>query len=410
MSTATETTDLATREKQRGELAITPQQAMAQKEIEGALIVARRFPRNEDDARGRLLDSCKRPKFASMVRYSYPRGGSQVQGASVYLAREAARVWGNIRYGFDIVHDDEEIRTVRAWAWDLETNTKRQIDATFKKLVYRKKGGWTKPDERDLRELTNKQGETAVRNSLLHILPPDLVDDAMEVSLKTLSSEAAKDPAEARKKLALAFRGIGVTAEDLETYLGHKLAQITPDEVADLRGIWKSIADGNSKWHEYMADKEPEKPAQSGATMEDLAAKTPEGDADGKPQEETGAPAPATGTAADDQEQAVAAKLPAAAQDEQPSGKGAPAEAETGQDPDALADQGILWFQERVLAANTSTDCKDLRFAAEQDPRLKARSGQPLKDVLKAITAQEKQIRGRHAKRSNQQQNLPGTD
>ena len=274
MNTTTESTALATRQEQSGELAATPQQAMAAKEIEGAIILARRFRRSEDDARARLLHSCKRPKFAAMVRYSYPRAGAQVEGATVYLAREAARVWGNIRYGFDIVHDDDEIRTVRAWAWDLESNTRRQIDATFKKLIYRRKGGWQAPDERDLRELTNKQGETAVRNCLLHLLPPDLVDDALEDSLKTLSSDAAKDPMEARKKLVLAFRGLGITALQLEQYLGHQLALITPDEIANLRGVWKSIADGNSKWPEYVQTEDASgtgaKTEASGVTMDDL--------------------------------------------------------------------------------------------------------------------------------------------
>jgi hypothetical protein len=323
MSTVTETTALATRQEQHGELAITPQQAMAQKEIEGALVFARRFPRSEDDARARLLDSCKRQKFADMVRYSYPRGGAQVEGPSVYLAREAARLWGNLRYGFDIVHDDAEIRTVRAWAWDLETNTRRQIDATFKKLIYRKKGGWQAPDERDIRELTNKQGETAVRNCLLHLLPPDLVDDAIEEALKTLRNDAAKDPAEARKRLVGAFRAIGVTAAELERYLGHGLEVITPDEIADLRGVWKSISDGNSKWAEYLRTEEPVA-TQTGATMEDLTS--------GKSQAEAGTPAaaPAAGNGREPTTARSADASPATQQDEQPPQPGAAAAAPEG--------------------------------------------------------------------------------
>jgi len=270
----TKMTELATTQETSHELAITPQGAMAAKEIEGALIIARRFPRNADDIRARALESCKRPRFAAMVRYSYPRGGGQVEGPSVYLARELARQWGNIRYGVDVVHDDEEIRTIRAWAWDLETNTKRQSDATFKKLIYRKKGGWTHPDERDLRELTNKHGETTVRNCLLHILPPDMVEDCLEEALNTLRNDAAKDPAEARKKLVLAFRGIGITAEQVETYLGHKLAVVTPEEIANLRAIWKSITDGNSRWSEYVDT--AAKKEEVSVSMDDLTAKQPE--------------------------------------------------------------------------------------------------------------------------------------
>lgn len=266
---------LVVAESHGGEIAPSMQQAMARHEIEGAIVLARRFPRNEDDCFGRIMKSCQRWSFASMACYSYPRGGQQIQGPSVNLAREMARCWGNIRYGFDVVADSDGSRTVRGWAWDLETNAKSSQDATFGKLVYRKKGGWVKPDERDLRELTNKHGAIAVRNALLAILPPDLREDAIKASRATLAKDAAKDPDEARKRLILAFQGLGVRAEDLELYLGHPVRQITPDEIADLRAVWKSIEDGNSTWAEYIRDKHPQKPeaAEKGATMDDLIGK-----------------------------------------------------------------------------------------------------------------------------------------
>jgi len=277
MSVATESTALATREEQSTELAITAQQAMARHEIEGAIVVAQRFPRNEDAAYGRVMQSCERWTFASMARYSYPRGGQQIEGPSVSLAREVARCWGNIRYGADIVHDDESTRTVRGWAWDVQTNTKETQDSTFRKLIYRKRGGWQSPDERDLRELTNKHGAVCSRNCLLHLVPPDLIDEALRASKATLERDASKDPAEARRKMIRAFQTVGVTVDDMEEHLGHPLKQATPAEITDLRAIWKSISDGNSTWAEYAKPAEPEKkPADTaGATMEDLA-KQPE--------------------------------------------------------------------------------------------------------------------------------------
>lgn len=267
MSTARESTGLTTRDEQSSELAVSAQQAMAEKEIEGAIIVANRFPRNEDEAYGRVMRSCERFTFAAMTCYSYPRGDVKIEGASVNLAREAARCWGNIRYGADIVHDDERTRTVRGWAWDVQTNTRESQDATFKKLVYRKKGGWVKPDERDLRELTNKHAAIAVRNCLLHLVPPDLIEDAIRAAKKTLESDAAKDPDEARKRLIRAFQGVGVSVADLEVYLDHPLSQITPAEITELRGVYKSILDGNSVWKEHVADKvPPAERAESGNT------------------------------------------------------------------------------------------------------------------------------------------------
>jgi hypothetical protein len=273
MATATETTTLATREEEAHELSVTPQQAMAAKEIEGAIIVARKFPRNEDACRSRVMASCARHTFACQTIYGFPRGGKQIEGPSVNLAREMARCWGNVRYGFDVVHDDEESRTIRAWAWDVETNTRRSQDASFKKLIYRRSGGWQIPDERDLRELTNKHGETAVRNCLLHVMPPDLAEDAMVASRETMHSDAASNPETARKRVVDAFRTVGVTVEDLEAYLNHPLRQIMPDEITKLRTIWKSISDGNSRWAEYAKTDNGDKPneVENGATMDDLA-------------------------------------------------------------------------------------------------------------------------------------------
>ena len=262
MSTAVESTALAVREEQTHELQPAAGEAAAQHEIQSAIIVARRFPRNEDAAFERLMRSCKRPSFAADVAYSFPRGGSTVTGPSVYLAREFARVWGNIRHGAHVVSDDDERRTIRAFAWDLETNTKCESEVTFKKLVQRKQWEngqkvtrWVEPDERDLRELSNKHAAICKRNCLLELLPPDMVDDALRQADETLQSSAAEDPDATRKAVIKAFTGVGVSVENLEAYLGHKLQQSQPSELVELRKLYKSIKDGSTTWVEIAAAK-----------------------------------------------------------------------------------------------------------------------------------------------------------
>ncbi len=257
---------LAVVETSTGEIAPSQAQAMAKHEIEGTIVLARRFPRNEEAALARVMKSCRRPSFASLVAYSYPRGGGMITGPSVNLAREVARCWGNIRYGCDVVQDTEDTRTIRGWAWDVETNTRASQDATFKKLIYRKgkrgeKGHWITPDERDLRELTNKQGAICERNCLLHIVPPDLIDDAMKAAKQTVNSDITADPEAALKGMVNAFDAIGVSVEDLELFLGFPCRQAQPDDIGELRKVYKSIKDGNSKWQNYVKDKPA--PAQS---------------------------------------------------------------------------------------------------------------------------------------------------
>jgi DNA-binding transcriptional MerR regulator len=258
---------LATRQSFSGELAPTAAAAQKQADVQSAIIVAKRFPRDEDAAFEKLMKACKRTSFAEDAEYVFPRGGQSVRGPSVNLAREAARVWGNIQYGLTITRDDPDSRQIQGWAWDVETNTRITAEDDFRKLIYRKKEGWIEPDERDLRELTNRRGAILIRNCILQLLPKDLIEDAVAKTHETLKTRAAQDPEGERKKIIDAFSGIGVSAEMLKAYLGHPIAQSSPAEIANLRPIFQSIRDGNSTWKQYV---EPTAEEQA----EDLKAKT----------------------------------------------------------------------------------------------------------------------------------------
>lgn len=211
-------------------------------EIQAAIIVAKQFPRNENEAYRKLMRACARPAFADEARYEYPRGKEKVSGPSVRFAREAARVWGNIEYGIEILEDGEDYVVIRGWAWDKETNTRVFADDNFGKLVLRKGEHGTywkdvRNDERELRELVNRRGAILVRNCLLQLIPYDFVEDAMTQVFKTLSDKAAKDPDAERKAIVLGFSKLNVSAEGLEKDLGHPIGQCSPSELAGLRAI-----------------------------------------------------------------------------------------------------------------------------------------------------------------------------
>jgi hypothetical protein len=215
------------------------------------------------------MKACRRPSFAEDAAYSFKRGRRQdektgdwvdnyVSGPSVNLAREAKRVWGNIQSGVEIVRDDEESRKIRAWAWDIETNVKVFAEDGFLKLIQRKVGKgasakteWVKPDERDLRELTNRRGAIIERNCILATLPKDLIEDALTMAEQTIVNKVEEDPDGARKKIILAFSELNVSPEMLAAKLGHPIVQCSPKQIAELRKIYKSIVDGNSTWAEY---------------------------------------------------------------------------------------------------------------------------------------------------------------
>lgn len=237
-------------------------------EIQASITIAKRFPRDEIAARLKVSQSCARPSFAERAAYSFPRGGANVTGPSVDLARELARCWGNINYGLRIVEGDDDTLHLKGFAFDIETNNRIEMEDKFAKLVQRKnkKTGiteWVTPDERDLRELMNRRGAILVRNALLQLLPPDLVDDALSESRDTMRRAAAgelgKDRDAAVKNLAKAFATQGVTIEMLEQRLGHALMLVSDEEVAELRTVYKSIADGHSKRAEHFEFAKPTK-------------------------------------------------------------------------------------------------------------------------------------------------------
>lgn len=253
--------------------------AKEQHEIQSAIIIAKKMPRNEALCFQKLMKASSRPSFAEDATYSFPRGETDVTGPSVNLAREAARVWGNIRYGLYVVRDDRDSRLIRGWAWDVETNTKVEVEDDFKKLIQRKvKGGkpgetkWIEPDERDLRELTNRRGAILLRNAILQVLPKDLIEDALFACEQALQASAKENPEAAQKRLLVDFGSINITVEQLEQKLGHPFAQVTPKEIAELRGICKSIMDGNSTWAEHIKDKDQDQKPAEDANKAKLAA------------------------------------------------------------------------------------------------------------------------------------------
>lgn len=243
------------------ELQIAPSTAMAIQEIQGAIIIAKKFPRKMDECWSKLMKACQRKTFADKARYTYPRGKGDkkviISGPSVNLARTAGQCYGNVRWSLDVLRDDDEYRTIKGWAWDMENNVYVAFEDHFQKLIFRRDGGWIVPDERELRELTNRRGAILVRNALLGVMPRDFIEDAEGMCVKTLK-ENIKDPAGEKKRLILAFEKIGVPVKLLTEYLG--TSSWSPDDLIELQGILTAISEGHGKREDYFL-KEQEPPA-----------------------------------------------------------------------------------------------------------------------------------------------------
>lgn len=222
-------------------------------EIQMQVLLAKQYPRNENQIFARVLGSYERLSLAEKAFYTKPKGKAQISGPSVHLARYIGMCWGNVNSGWRVIDEDEEYISIEAYAHDLETNYRVVLEDRFRKAIPKKiyegrthvRTDWIEPNEEQLRELQNRRGAFLERNCLLKILPPDLVEDAQTKARVTLKKAAEgdlkKSPADTAKHIALAFDRYGVTVMQLEHYIGHELSKITQAELATLREILGSL-------------------------------------------------------------------------------------------------------------------------------------------------------------------------
>lgn len=239
-------------------------------EVQAAMAIAKRFPRNQAQAADRILIACQRPSLAEGALYSYSRGGTEITGSSIRLAEAVAQQWGNIQFGIRELEQRYGESTVEAYAWDLETNTRQVKVFQVKHLRHTKKGSYALQDPRDIYEMVANQGARRLRACILGIIPGDVVESAVSQCESTLKASADISP-EAVKKMAKVFAEIGVTREMLEKRIQRKLESIAPAQVIALRKIFNSLKDGMSTPADWF---EVEVPAEVvGTQAERLKAK-----------------------------------------------------------------------------------------------------------------------------------------
>lgn len=243
-------------------------------EVQAAMVIAKRFPRNATVAISRILAACDRLALAEGALYSYPRGGTSVTGPSIRMAEALARGWGNIDFGVIELEQKNGESTVMSVAWDLETNTRSTKIFTVKHE--RKASGQIKKldDPRDIYEMVANQGARRLRACILSIIPGDIIEMAVERCEKTMKDGDKMPMAERIAKVVNYLNGVGVTSEMIEKRVGHKLDALTPTELVNLRKICKSIDDGMANPEEFfdrlgtVESSKPKQPVQTAPAAE----------------------------------------------------------------------------------------------------------------------------------------------
>jgi len=219
------------------------EQSRAAAEVEAAVIIAQKMPRDMARAQHEMRDACGRLALASKAFYAVPNRGS---GKSVHLARALARIWGNLDYGVRELRRDDAagLSEIQAFAWDQQTNVRST--RTFQVPHERMAGGKRKKltDLGDVYLNNQNIGARAVRECLFSVLPEWLTDEAEQLCRATLQNGEGVPLPERIQTMIDSFRGIDVTVEQLEQRIGRKRGQWTADDVVQAGITYMSIQRG----------------------------------------------------------------------------------------------------------------------------------------------------------------------
>lgn len=230
------------------------EQARALAEVYAMLANARESPRSEQLAVTRRDDACSRLVLAEKAFYRFPRDGQQVTGATVQLARELARCWGNINFGIkELLRDDARGQSeMLAEAWDIETSTRSYNVFIVPHKRDTKSGPKELVNMRDIYENNANAGARRLRECLFAVLPFWFIEEATNLCTEVLENGADKGKqgpplVERKRRLIEAFTEWRVTLAQLEGKIDRPEGRWTAGDVATLRVIWKSLRAGETQ-------------------------------------------------------------------------------------------------------------------------------------------------------------------
>ena len=234
-------------------------------EVQAAMMIARMNPRDPIASMDRILNACSRPGLADAAVYTYARGGSDISGPSIRLAEAMAQSWGNLQFGIRELEQHAGMSTVQAFAWDVETNVRREVTFQVPHIRHTKKGSYKLEDPRDIYESVANNGARRLRACILAVIPGDVTEAAVNQCEVTMKTKADTSP-EAMQKMVVAFEPFGVTREQIETRIQRRLDAIQPAQVVSLKKIYASLRDGMSASADWFEIATPDE-AQAGAAQ-----------------------------------------------------------------------------------------------------------------------------------------------
>ncbi len=210
-------------------------------EVQAAILVAQQFPRNMSRAFAEMRAACSRKALADQAFYTVPGRGTNKP--SVHLARELARIWGNLDYGVrELARDDQRGESeVQAFAWDQQTNVRITRSMIVPHARMKGKNRQELTDLGDIYLNNQNQGARAVRECVFAALSKEFVNEAQDLCRATIEKGDGQPLEERIAVMVQAFNDIGVTVKQIEARMNRAQSRWDAADVADLGVVFNSI-------------------------------------------------------------------------------------------------------------------------------------------------------------------------
>lgn len=229
-------------------------------QIQAAIVLAKRFPRDEKQSMDNLLAACSRKSLAHKALYAFPKGETTVTGPTIRLAEAMAARWGNMNFGtIQLNADDVQgVSTMLAYAWDLQSNA--FTNRVFRVRHSRKANGKVVriTDPMEVMSMESNMSSRKLRQCILAVIPVDVQDELMAACEATILQDIGANLPQYLDQISVDFATkFKVTVPMLEKRVGHNLDACKPQEVLVLQKLLRGLEDGFMKPHEVFPDIPP---------------------------------------------------------------------------------------------------------------------------------------------------------
>lgn len=261
-------------------------EAINRSEIDIQIATAKRYPRNIEQAKQRIMELATQDKdIAYNCFYHLERTENKkdehgqwrevkvvIEGLSVRMAEIIATCWGNLRCASRIIGNDGKQITAQGVCHDLETNVAVSVENN-RSILYSS----GKTYSQDLQVVTgNAASSIAFRNAVLKVVPKVVIGDIItNIQSKAREQINQRGIPDQWRDCVAAFQKMGVKEDMLLEWLGEgrTRADIVADDIMRLGGVYTAINEGTTTVAEIFTKPKEQKAQAVEAKAQAEAAK-----------------------------------------------------------------------------------------------------------------------------------------